>query len=239
MVSPQPGVKDMKTSKPNFKRRTTKGVLAALGFCCLMLAGAQAARADEVTLTGSTSGSFADALGANTGSSLLDLTFNGGSFYQTTAGGGATLALGSFYLAPPADQTLDPYTGSHFTLVITFATPTGIAGGQAATFTATLTGTVVNTPLLDTYSINVKFDNPVQTFTYTMADGSTGAFTLTVNDVNGITPNFTRALTGTVSTAAQSTAAATPEPATLVLFSTGLAGAGVAARKRRRAEGAS
>jgi hypothetical protein len=222
----------MKTDKPNFARRTTKNILAALGFCCLTLLGAQAARADEVTLAGSTSGSFADALGASTGASLMDLTFSGGSFNRATAGGTATLALGSFLLAPPADPTLDSYTGSHFTLVITFDAPTGIAGGQTATFTATLTGTVVNTPLVDSYSINVKFDNPVQTFTYAMADGSTGTFTLTVNDLNGITPNFRRALTGTVSAASQETAAATPEPATLLLLSTGLAG--VAARRRRR-----
>jgi hypothetical protein len=224
----------MKTFQPNFAGRTTRNLIAALVFCCLTLVGAQAARADGVTLAGTTSGSFADALGANTGSSLMDLAFSGGSFNQTTASGGATLALGSFHLATPADPTLASYNGSHFTLVVTFDAPTGIAGGQTTTFTATLTGTVVNTPLVDTYSINVKFDNPVQTFTYAMADGSTGTFTLTVNDVNGITPNFARALTGTVSAASQESAAATPEPATVLLFGTGLAGVAGAARKRRR-----
>jgi hypothetical protein len=249
--------KDMKTSKPNFARRTTKGVLAALCFCCLALAGAQAARADEVTIAGTAGGSFtspptpANPTGASTGSSLMGLTYVSSSFNVTTSGGSADLKgapatpssgtnfnnLGSFYLAAPAPGTLDVYDGATFTLTVTFTAPTGITGGQAQTFTATLVGHVISIPSLQSYSINVDFDNTPQTFSYMTGDGTTGSFTLTVDDVNGITPNFARSLTGTITNASQSPAA-TPEPATLVLLSTGLAGVAGAARRRRRASSA-
>ncbi len=61
-----------------------------------------------------------------------------------------------------------------------------------ATYTAALSGLVERVGPTQSYSVNVRFDNPVQTFTFTRADGSTGAFTLTMKDVPGITPNFAR-----------------------------------------------
>lgn len=227
-------------------RPLTKNLLAALGILCLVVLTSHTARADEVTIAGSTSGTFTNASSTNTGSTLMGLTYINSTFNVTTSGGGASLNgspasptsgtninnLGSFYLATPAPNALDVYDGSTFTLTITFTAPTGITGGQAQNFTATLVGHVINIPSLQSYSVNVDFDNTPQVFTYTNADGSTGTFTLTVDDVNGITPNFARAITGTITNASQ-TAAPTPEPATLLLFGTGLAGALGETRRRR------
>jgi hypothetical protein len=213
--------------------------------CFVAFASVATARADEVVIRGTTSGSFTNLGGTTTGATLMGLQYINSSFDVTTANGtrilnGAaagssgtnTNNLGSFYITPPADPTLDNYNGSAFTLVINFDAPTGIAGGQMATYTAALTGIVERIGPTQSYSVNVRFDNPVQTFTYTRADGTAGAFTLTVSDVLGLTPNFARAITGTISDASE-TPAAVPEPATMALLGTGLAGLVARARRRR------
>ncbi|HEX8290328.1 MAG TPA: PEP-CTERM sorting domain-containing protein [Pyrinomonadaceae bacterium] len=189
--------------------------LFAVAFFAL---GQGQARADEVTITGSTTGTVIG---------VPQLTFTGNNFTGTTALGVGALSdenrLGTFTLNTDATQ---PVAGS-FTLNVTFSAPAGITGGQGAMYTATITGSV--SPNVNQGGATIHFDNPTQVFTFN--DGTTaGTFTLTVNDVfvqSGRDAALQGGFTGQQS--------AVPEPMTMLLFGSGLAG--IAARARRRKKG--
>lgn len=175
-------------------------------------------RADEITISGSTTGVV---------SGVPQLTFTGNTFTGTTALGTGSLSgsnsLGSFFLSTAPTQAL----AGTFTLNVTFTAPAGIAGGQGSTFTAQITGSV--SPNIDQGGVLVHFNNPTQTFTF--SDGATtGSFTLTLADVfvqTGRSAQLTAGFTGQQTTI--------PEPATMVLLGTGLAGIAAGARRRRNA----
>jgi hypothetical protein len=223
-------------------------------FAVALIALAQGeARADEVFISGYTNGAF-NGVPPNTSATqtatLGGLTYVNSTFSGTTAAG--FRGLGGNPVAPPAQNfnnlgafslatTPFTYTGNTFTLRVTFTAPEGIAGTNTALFTATLTGTVTGQP--DSGGVRIDFDNTPILFTFndvncqaTTVPGQqttcgTGSFFFSVNDL-AIDPGQVAAITGQI-TGAQQTAI--PEPMTMILFGTGLAGVAAKMRRRRKA----
>ena len=196
-----------------------RGVAFSIALLVIIGASHAAARADEVTLTGSTT--FLN--------SVPNLTFTGNSFTGTTALGIGSLSgansLGTFALGTGPLSAI----GGAFQLDILFTSPTGINGGQGASYLASIVGTI--SPNIDQGGVNVHFLNPTQSFTFN--DGvNTGSFSLTVADLfvqTGRSANLTAGITG-------EQAPAVPEPATLFLLGTGIAGVAAKIRSRRKAK---
>ena len=201
------------------------------------------ARADEVFIAGFTNGCFGGGCTPGASASIPGLTYSNSTFSGTTANGvrglggnpnpGANVNnLGSFTLST-APNTFN----TTFTLEVTFTAPQGINGSPTTTFTATVTGTVLAS---DTGGVMLDFNNTPILFTFNDTNcGATtipgqqttcgaGSFFFAVNDLS-IDPGQTASLTGQITSAQQSTV---PEPMTMILLGTGLAG--VAAKVRRR-----
>ena len=214
--------------------------LAVLGL------GQATVRADEVFIAGSTLGCFGAACVPVASSTFLGLTYTNSTFSGTTAAG--FLGVGNTPGMPNVDNLGSlalssapaTYDGQTFTLMVTFTDPQGIAGSNSATFTATLTGTVITT---DIGGVTLDFNNTPIVFTFndvncaaTTIPGQqttcgTGSFMFRVNDVS-VTAGRTVSITGDVIGAQQNII---PEPTSMLLLGTGLAGVAGAVRRKLKA----
>lgn len=201
------------------KRTLIKSLLMAMTFAGVLILAEGLARADEVTITGFTSGTV---------TGIPQLTFAGSEFFTgTTSMAVGALngpnSLGTFFLDTAPGQFV---TGT-FSLNVTFTSPTGIAGGQTIFYSATFFGSL--SPNVNQGGVSISFNSLPQV--YTFADGTNfGSFSLTLPNVF-VQSGHAASLTGFIVGRQSQTI---PEPATLLLVGTGLTGIAVKLRKRRK-----
>lgn len=199
------------------QRKFLKSLSVAIALVGVMVLAQGQARADEVTISGFTTGA--------TSAPFLSFTGNS-SFTNTTFFGVGALSgvnsLGTLSLSTAPGQLVDGV----FNLGITFTSPGGINGGQGVSYTAIVTGSV--SPNIDQGGVMIDFDNTPLVFTFSNNENF-GYFSLTIADLyveSGRTAFIT------AGTAGQQTAV--PEPASLLLIGAGLTGLAAKLRKRRR-----
>lgn len=183
------------------------------------------ARADIVTFQGTTDGSF-NSTGFSSNPTLLGLTFNGTTFPIGTVDtntsslllAGSTINIGSFTLT----GNFPTSTSNTFTLRFVVTFPPSVVGrtqpsafAREANLIGLPDGSVIidflhNDPIILTVEINQQLIE---------------SFSLIIDDIR-IQPGQTVALLGAV--------APVPEPMTLLMLSTGLAGVGAGIWKRRK-----
>ena len=198
-----------------------------LGFAMLifMTMNQGVARADTVTFQGTTDGAF-NSTGFGSPVTLFGLTFTGTNFpigtvdtsTSTLSLVGPTINLGSFTLTGNF-----PTSGSNtFSLRFVVTFPPSVVGRTQPSAVADA-AFLISSP---DGSVTIDFfDNEPVPFTVEVNGIQIASFALTMHDIR-IQPGQTVAVLGSV--------APVPEPMTLLMLSTGLAGVGAGLWKRRK-----
>ena len=206
---------------------------AAFTFATMLIAGAVSAASAQVSFVGTTSFRFNGSGAFASSATFQGVTVNSGTFNVFTSRPGNTQGWsngGTLRLAYPASYD---YTSNGTTLDVrlTFASPTA----AFQTFDADVSGNIV----ANGNGIVVSFNNsPISNIPYSVP-GATGTFRLGLFNFGATANASPTAITGSIREQSYvlvptSSAVSAPEPASVVLFATGLIGVVGVTRRRRR-----